>query len=276
MNSISNQLRIHPNSDQQTCGFHGDDLRRLEELDAKFSAMAKNLGAQEIYIPILVTNDTLEKCGYMASFPQQLIAATPIQKDEWESRATSGIVNGTRIDSASHFLTPAACVNIYPLLSLAGVRHNSLVTARTRVFRNEGTCANGVTRLWDFTVREIVAVGDSEFVSRITTTLADQACAIAKRISPKARVIDAEDPFYPTKQNTMKARIQKANRLKRELTVNIGNEDVALASFNLHNDHFSRAFNIGHAGITVTACAGFGLERWVAAERHCGRRTTNV
>jgi seryl-tRNA synthetase len=66
----------------------------------------------------------------------------------------------------------------------------------------------------------------------------------------------------------MLAATQREQAMKLELVVPIaGPEPTAVASFNLHRDHFGTTFGILLADGTLahTACVGFGHERIVLA-----------
>jgi hypothetical protein len=83
-------------------------------------------------------------------------------------------------------------------------------------------------------------------------------------------LVVAQDDFFPSIRNHAKARVQEGNASKHELTADIAGTRVALASFNYHHRHFSTEFAFDADGIVVSGCAGFGLERWLAAMRQAG------
>jgi seryl-tRNA synthetase len=78
----------------------------------------------------------------------------------------------------------------------------------------------------------------------------------------------ASDPFFG-RGGRMLAGTQREQKLKFEVLVPVISEEhpTALCSFNYHQDHFGKIFDIKtHAGeIAETACLGFGLERCVMA-----------
>ena len=77
-------------------------------------------------------------------------------------------------------------------------------------------------------------------------------------------VAPASDPFF-LGGSRGKLLLQKLKGLKHELRTQIRHGvDMAIASFNLHQDFFTRRMNIRLAnGIPAhSGCAAFGIERW--------------
>ena len=75
----------------------------------------------------------------------------------------------------------------------------------------------------------------------------------------------ATDPFFGADAETL-SKFQSAFHLKYEIrtTLPYCSGSLAVGSFNYHQDHFGRAFNIrlGNEGMACTACVAIGLERW--------------
>jgi hypothetical protein len=75
---------------------------------------------------------------------------------------------------------------------------------------------------------------------------------------------NASDPFFG-RRGRLLASSQREQALKLEIVVRIARpEPTAVASFNLHREHFTAAYGIAPAG-THSACLGFGHERIVLA-----------
>jgi len=78
----------------------------------------------------------------------------------------------------------------------------------------------------------------------------------------------ATDPFFGSDAE-MLSRFQSTFSLKYEIraTLPYSSGSLAVGSFNYHQDHFGRAFNITlrDAGSACTACTAVGLERWAFA-----------
>lgn len=240
------------------------NTQMIQDLDNVFLNMAKSIGAIEYHIPALIDQEVLERCGYFQSFPHHLTVASYIDPKKYNDAIYASGVNKNSLVISNQYLTPAACLHIYPMLEREDI-DEKVVTTKARVYRYENARFNGITRIWDFTVREIVFIGEKSLVVNMLDSMKMKALEYARSIGLPCRITLANDNFYPTKQNNMKQKFQKANSLKFELTTLMGGGDVALSSFNYHDTHFSKAFGFDKDKKIVTGCVGYGLERWVAA-----------
>ena len=145
------------------------------------------------------------------------------------------------------------------------IEEDLTITTRARVYRHETKRRTPLATLWDFTVREFIFIGEKAFVRDSLDEIKEKALNTAKEACREGQIVRAYDNFYPSVRNKVKARIQMGNAQKFELTARIHGRLTALASFNYHETHFSAAFHFDNERRTVTGCAGFGLERWVAA-----------
>jgi len=244
--------------------FYTDNNKLMTFLDNKFKSFIIKQNPEEYHIPALIDGEVLEKCGYFTSFPHHLTVAAFVSKENYKDVVAQRGVKKEYVEITNKYFTPAACLHIYPMLEATNITQK-VITTKARVYRFEGENFKGLTRLWDFTVREIVFVGSKEFVTSMQEELKQKAYEFAQTITGEAKISSANDPFYPSKQNILKANIQKENSQKFELTIPVKGEEVAVASFNFHDTHFSRAFKFDNDGRIVTGCVGFGLERWIAA-----------
>ena len=240
-------------------------------IDNHFRQVALNMGGKEVVIPAMIKRSVLERCGYFQSFPQHLTVVNSYFNEETETDSTQQGNNSINTDM---FLTPAACLHIYPMLEGENLS-DSIITTKAKVYRYEGDRHDGSTRLWDFSVREIVAVGSERFVINTLSNIQKEALSYCQELKIEAEVKNATDPFYPSKRNEKIKKIQRINNLKKELVTNIDGKEVAIASFNIHGTHFSKPFNFDQSGTVVTGCVGFGLERLVAAIRSQNKQEEN-
>jgi seryl-tRNA synthetase len=124
-------------------------------------------------------------------------------------------------------------------------------------------------RLWDFTMREIVFVGDAEYVEQARERVVDAATSLMEAWDLSFRLVSATDPFFATVRGS-KALFQRSRALKHEMMIDVGagaRGAIAAGSINAAGELFGNAFDIRTAsGKTATsACVGFGLERLVLA-----------
>lgn len=227
-----------------------DDTKIIEELENKIQVFFNGYKTNCWSIPALIEENILVKCGYFSIMPNQL------------TRALNEMAVDLKQSNVKYYLTPAACLHLYPHIKSQTIK-NELITTKARVYRwEDGNYTEGV-RMWDFTVRECVAIGTVSFVKEFLEDFMNKAMDLAKTYNIDAQIVQASDHFYPSKENQLKQRIQLANNLKYELQVNIDGKIIALASFNYHGFHFSKTFDFDEEGEIVSGCVGFGIDRWL-------------
>ncbi|MEE0930048.1 MAG: hypothetical protein UIM53_03530 [Acutalibacteraceae bacterium] len=235
------------------------------DLDSVFISFLKDEKYKVYNIPAMIEGRVLKKCGYFESFPDQISAVGYIDDEKIPEIMSGKEINESCIKLHDRYLTPSACLHIYPMYEGKEITENEIITTKARVYRCEKSGFEDMTRLWDFSVREIVFIGSEEFVKEHLNTLKEKTLNFAKKISKDANLVVAHDHFYKGQRNDIKAKIQEKNELKFELKIPIGDREVAVASFNFHNGHFSIPFNFDNNRKIVSGCVGFGMERWVAA-----------
>jgi len=240
-----------------------DTTQLMEKLDEKFLSFADEYKVNKWHIPAMIESEVLMRCGYFDSMPHQLTATCFIDKEAFGDKGTDKKDYSNSLRHDGYYLTPAACVHFYPMLEENNLR-NELITTKARVYRHEDGNYESGKRLWDFTVREFVAVGTSEYVHNFLEDFKVKTEQVAKEFDSNIEIRLSNDHFYPSKCNMMKERIQKNNKMKYELVVSIDGKELALASFNFHGFHFSKSFNFDEEGEIVSGCVGFGLERWIS------------
>lgn len=255
------------NVHDEYCVFTEKETAIFNKIDTYFKNIAIQLGAIEYSIPAMISKDVLEKCGYFYSFPQQLTATAFVRPDAYEKVVQKGGIVSDYMSVSDQYLTPAACLHIYPTLENVDI-DTKMITTKARVYRYENEKFDGKTRLWDFTVREIVLVGTQDFVLEKLSLLKEKSWVFCQEIGLPVKLIAASDHFFPTKRNEIKQKFQISNSLKYELVVPVGDTEVSIASFNFHGTHFSKPFHFDQSGRVLTSCIGYGLERWVSAIRH--------
>lgn len=230
----------------------------LTKLEKDILDFSKDYTVHHWRIPAMISGEILEKCGYFESMPNQLTGTGYFDEKNCIEIIEGNKKNNLTFSSENMYLTPAACIHFYPELKKEKLK-NELITTNARVYRHEDG-KFGRYRLWDFNVREFVAVGSKEFVVNFLQDFRQKALNLTKKYKIKSSIVVANDHFYPSKKNKIKEKVQKVNSLKYEL---IGNDEVALASFNFHGYHFSKTFDFDEDGKIVTGCVGFGLDRWI-------------
>lgn len=219
--------------------------------------------------PPVMPRRTLEKAGYLGSFPQLCgvvfsfdgTTASALTLAELAQRGEDWT---TYLSATDITLVPAACYPSYPAIALRGPLPRGGVTldlGGCYVFRNEPS--GDPARLQVFHQREMVRIGGAEEVFAWRELWMARAKTIFEMCGLNAAIGPASDPFFGRTGKLM-AQNQRELGLKFEGLVPIASpEPTAVSSFNLHHEHFGAAFGIRqHDGqVACSACVGFGLER---------------
>lgn len=242
----------------------GKENKMFQQVDDYFRNWALEQNAEEYTFPSMISKEVLDQCGYFESFPQHLTSAAYINENCYDEVSKNKAADKENMNISNLFFTPAACLHIYPCLTGKKIEE-AIITTQAQVYRYETKQYDGKVRLWNFHVREIVFAGKQEFVDDCLNRIMDEALKFSSTVGLDVELSDSSDHFYPSKRNLIKSRLQQTNSMKKELTTRIDGKEIALASFNSHDTHFSEPFHFSQNKQVVTGCVGFGLERWVNA-----------
>ncbi|MEO7443389.1 MAG: hypothetical protein ABIW46_07650 [Acidimicrobiales bacterium] len=254
------------------CTLSGPMLALADRLDRRFVDMAGRFGATELRFPTFIAAAELERIDYFRSFPH--LATFPVCLDDDEANlarftggdpvADDGRVQLSGLAPVREVLTPAACYHLY-------AHHRDQTFDGPRWFTTRATCFRReayyrpLERQWSFTMREIVFMGSAPEARAFLEEATGMVDAFVGELDLRLRWTTASDPFFQPSRNPQYL-MQRIDPTKHEL---VFEDRLAIASRNLHHDHFGRAFSIGRQGQPVhTACVAFGIERWLAAFVH--------
>jgi seryl-tRNA synthetase len=255
-------------------------LSLLECLDELvLDALAEDFTAVRYRYPTLISTRALADAGYFASFPQHLMLVTRLHNDvdvyrEFRERVLSGGPDPSVLELAGNVdycLPPTMCYHTFHQHRGRTLDADRLgvVTARGKSFRHEAGYATTLERLWDFTIREIVFLGSRDEVLAARETFMRRVFALVGELGLAGRCEVGNDPFFGAPDTAGRIWSQRLLRLKYELRLPVApGRDIAVGSFNFHDDLFGRVFGIrrGDGPEPVrSGCAGFGLERLVYA-----------
>jgi seryl-tRNA synthetase len=250
-------------------------LRRALDEDVRAAARAA-FGAEDEEHPALFDGAALARSGYAGSFPQSICLASHMAEDfdaiEAFRAANTGspairVPDPAALAHADAALRPAICLPVYQARAASRLPPEGVVvTTAGHAFRYESRNMEGLARLWDFSMREIVFVGAAGLVEARRAAAVALVGELAARWDLAYRFVSASDPFFATVRGS-KALWQRARSLKHEVIVDLGGADLAVASVNAAGSVYGHAFDITtHEGDpATTACVGFGLERLVLA-----------
>lgn len=251
----------------------------LDALDARVRGIAtRRFGAVEYRYPTLVSTAALRRGNYLTSFPQLLMSASRLCVDldvyrrfvaELDAAGDPGPLLTRYGTHAGYCLPPTMCFHTYHQFAGRTLAADRLVvTARGRSFRFESRYSRTLERLWDFTIRETVFLGDETTVADLRSGFVTAACALAEELGLAGRVESADDPFFAGRTVPRRVLAQRLGGLKYELRVPAEEgRTFSVASFNVHGTTFGGPYDIRlpDGDVAHTACVGFGLERFAFA-----------
>jgi seryl-tRNA synthetase len=259
---------------EELLGLSGPALELSSRLVEAFKSLETPRPEPRQY-PIFLAPEVLAHTDYFLSFPHQATFAVGLDGrhlDAFVAAARQGkdIRDQAReaVAGPRHVLSPAVCYHCYAELAGQVVGGLRTFSATGRCFRNEAPDERRLlARQGEFSMHEYILVGDSDEVRTGRERMLERVIALARRIGLCGRVVVAHDPFYGSVEGRARRVVQDAGQFKVELVVDGGGCEIAIASFNLHEDYFGRAFGINLAsGQPVhTACVAFGVERWIRA-----------
>ncbi|TDV49787.1 hypothetical protein [Actinophytocola oryzae] len=251
-------------------------LEALDELVVE--ALAGDFTVHRYRYPTLISTRSLARSGYLANFPQHLMLVTRLRNDvevyrRFRDEHAGGDGPGASVlelaGNVDYCLPPTMCYHTFSQLSGTVVDGDPVhvVTARGKAFRFEAGYATTLERLWDFTIREIVLIGGRDEVVAARERFMHTVFALAEDLGLAGTAQVANDPFFGATDTPARILSQRLLSLKYELRLPVAaDRDIAVGSFNLHDNAFGTTFDIragSHRGAPVahSACAGFGLER---------------
>lgn len=245
-----------------------DVLARFNDLVTR---LARNDGAEVMAFPPILDRQVFEKSEYLDSFPQLAgtvfsFFGTDLQHKELSQRIHDKQPWDDLQKMTGVVLTPAACYPVYPSFTGTVPLEGRLVDMQNWVFRHEPSPEP--TRMQAFRVREFVRVGSPDAVIEWRNMWLQRGVELLLSLGLPAKSDVAADPFFG-RGGRMLAASQREQKLKFEVLVPVISEDkpTAVCSFNYHQEHFGKIFEINtpDGAIAQTACLGFGMERVVMA-----------
>jgi seryl-tRNA synthetase len=153
--------------------YSGPVLRLARLINERAGELYRSVyGATDSHFPAMIDADTLQKCGYFDSHPNAVTFMGNVIEDFdaiEEFRRANSCSEGAIMPPMEHIhvdgmcLNPAACFPCYPTLKGNVYKTGECYTWMGRVFRYESRNINGLDRLYEFNVRELVFVGTEDF-----------------------------------------------------------------------------------------------------------------
>jgi seryl-tRNA synthetase len=254
--------------------FQGNFLKVMRGLQRIIRQLAEKYKAVEQEYPALWPVDLFKRINYFGEFPHQVVLATGVENNyrdrEAFARKYSSKEEYNSIDAGQHLdhcrmgLQPSVCDLCYYALQQVEDHQNTVYTTFGKVYRNEVSAEQSLDRLLAFSVRDIMFVGDEQFVMDMRQHMIDEMIKFLEFLNLQCRIETANDPFF-TNDSTIKNAFQYSSRLKYELLARLPykDADLAVGSINHHLNFFGKAFDIRmHNGRhAYSGCLGIGFER---------------
>lgn len=257
-------------------GFGPKLVALMEYFDVQVRRMATAFQADARQFPSLIGADVLDRCRYLQNFPTSLNFVSHLREDYGvlQQFARSARCNGEQLVSDNVdmsgiecLLSPSVCFHWYMWLRDSQLREPCAITALGKCFRYESSNLTGLERLWDFSMREIIFVGPTDYVLVSRAKLVELSVRFLNELGMAYEISTATDPFF-VDSYAVQAAYQQGFELKFELLAPLpySGKKLAIGSINYHQDFFGRSFAIESAGKPAhTGCIGFGYERLALA-----------
>jgi len=248
----------------------------VEYFDRRVQQIAVEMKAEPRTFPSLISAEVLDRCRYLKNFPASLCLVSHLREDH---RVLQEFVNSVEWDGAQLqyprsstsavecLLAPSVCFHWYAGLRETRLTQSSVITAIGKCFRYESSNLTGLERLWDFTMRELIFVGQAGHVLANRDLAVTLASLFLDELELAYEISTSSDPFF-IDAYAVQAAYQQGFELKFELLVPLpySGKKLAVGSINYHQEFFGRAFQIETPqGPAHTGCIGFGYERLALA-----------
>jgi seryl-tRNA synthetase len=253
--------------------FNDEFQMLIDRLDAYLQGRDPVPGRLSLRLPPVCSTSAFLPTGYLSTFPHLAGAVFGFDRGDRDHAALrEQITAGDWADAltpAGLMLVSAACQPAYPLfrgtLPAAG-RHATLLG---QCFRREPSA--DPFRMQTFRQREFLRLGTDTDVTAFRDQWIDEVLEALRRLGLPVSAAAAADPFFGRAGRLMAAH-QRDAEAKIEIVADLYDDarGTALASINLHGEHFGKAFGIvaGDGKPAHTSCVGFGLERLALAMLH--------
>lgn len=236
-------------------------------LECLVAAIGAHHGARTVRFPPVLPRATFVKTDYLHSFPSlagdvEAFAGDDRGHAELLARLQAGKSWSDLLEPTEVVLCPAVCHPLYATLPAEVPEQGSWFDVYGWVFRHEPSI--DPARLMSFRQYEVVYVGTPDGARAHRDRSLATALEILDGLGLEVASTLANDPFFG-RVGRMLAANQRSEALKYEVLAPTSGADAptAIASANVHEDHFGQAFGLRTAdGETAhTACVGYGVER---------------
>jgi len=233
--------------------------------------------AEPEIFPSTIKSETLHRCHHFASFPEHMDFVSHLKQDlevlsafssACRNEGWSATLHEGNMGAHDFAISPSCCYHAYEGMEGWDLeKPGRCITATLNCHRYEGANHKSLSRLRSFNMREVVWVGQPGWVIASRARAEELIQEWAKDWELSCTLEIANDMFF-TDDFAVKASFQRQQEAKRELRMEIpaDRNSISVFSSNFHATTFGKAFGITVAGRpAVSACVGWGCERWVYA-----------
>jgi seryl-tRNA synthetase len=256
----------------------GTAARLAELVNRKIDQLfAEPFHAEREYYPATISCKTLDRIHHFTSFPEHVDFVSHLRpdlatinqfSDGCKEAGWSPELHNGRMAENDFAICPSCCYHCYEGMEGWELEPpGRCATMTVACHRYEGANHRTMSRLRAFTQRDVVWVGQPRFVMDARAQAEKRIVQWAKDWELHCTFETANDMFF-TEDYAIKASFQRQQQAKKELRLLIPNERQAISVFssNFHASTFGKAFDIAVSGRpAVSACVGWGIERWVYA-----------
>ena len=241
-------------------------VKIINKIESLISNIADLINARHVFVPCNLSIENAMRSKHLNSFSNQAImlklygvnASNDKNIDKHEGLA--GYVG---------IASPTVCYHYFSSLRGKKINGNYAITALSRCSRKERGKLDDLSRLENFTMREIVFFGSEKYCLAQREELLNQTIEILKsKLNLTFRVVTASDPFFGD-ESKIKKKAQLALESKYEIQALLpyNKKKISIASFNLHGKVFYERFKIipKNMRLAFSGCAGWGYERLLYA-----------
>ena len=227
--------------------------------------LSPDAGTRRLRFPPVNGTRLLERTDYVASVPQLLGTISAFEGDNKAHRELLATYEehgdwSAQLTPAGHALVPAVCHPLYAYLEGAQV-DGSVFELVGECYRHEPS--PDPMRFVTFRMFEAVCLGTPQEAREHREKWLEAGTNLLSSLGLEVQADTANDPFFGRAGKLLSAG-QREAQLKFEILTEVyPGHPTAIASANLHEDHFGESFHLHTAdgAVAHSACFGFGLER---------------
>lgn len=253
----------------------GLPMQMMESFELQIKKLAKTFAARETLYPISTRVDDLKKAHFFKRTPQHANFISLLSEgSENISDFAKMIETADAKEIYSHFETPthicrsAICSNSYPSYKNKVFAENETIALTTvgRAFRNESKNVTSLERLHEFSMREIIFLGDKDYVAKSLQKCTDWFKNFMLESNLKGVIKTAGDAFYADNLQALQFyQMAEQSKLEFRLVNPFSGREISCGSINSHGNHFSKSYDmkLSSGGFAFSGCVGFGYERTI-------------